>query len=123
MASKTIFPLNLVKPIRDFLSGEAKRLEKQKVKIIAEDPFEDVSRVDDNASVDLEADEQFNHARTTALQAQIDRKLIQIRQALSRIKIGKYGLCESCGRMIDTDRLMVIPEATLCVACEQRKEQ
>jgi RNA polymerase-binding transcription factor DksA len=71
----------------------------------------------------LEADEQFGHARVTALQSQLDRRLIQIRQALSRIKIGKYGVCEKCGRLIDTDRLMVVPEATLCVKCEQNQEK
>jgi RNA polymerase-binding transcription factor DksA len=71
----------------------------------------------------LEADEQFGHARVTALQSQLDRRLIQIRKALSRIKIGKYGVCEKCGQMIDTDRLIVIPEAIHCLACEQSREK
>jgi len=123
LVPQNIFPLTLLKPIRGFLSGEAKRLEKEKVKIKTEDPFLDISRVNDNASPDLEADEQFGHARVTALQSQLDRKLIQIRKALSRLKVGKYGICEKCGCMIDTDRLVVLPEATSCVACEQHQER
>ena len=42
---------------------------------------------------------------------------VQIRKALTRVRLGTYGTCEDCGKMIDTDRLMIYPEATLCVAC------
>ena len=42
---------------------------------------------------------------------------------MSRIKIGKYGLCERCAKFIDTDRLMILPESTLCVVCEKLKEK
>ncbi|MBM3205879.1 conjugal transfer protein TraR, partial [Candidatus Shapirobacteria bacterium] len=58
-----------------------------------------------------------------ALEGQINRKLIQIKKALSRLKIGKYGVCEKCGKMIDTDRLMIMPETTVCVKCEKKKEK
>jgi len=54
---------------------------------------------------------------------QVNRKIVQTRRALTRIKIGKYGICEKCGNLIDTDRLMVMPEATLCVNCERKKEK
>ena len=39
------------------------------------------------------------------------------------IKNKGYGICEDCGKMIDTDRLMIYPEATLCVSCEAKKEK
>ncbi|MFV1917404.1 MAG: TraR/DksA family transcriptional regulator, partial [Patescibacteria group bacterium] len=81
------------------------------------------SRVSDNASPDTDAAEQFGHARTTAIREQIDRKIIQTKKALTRVKIGKYGVCEVCGEMIDTDRLMVYPEATLCARDAAKKEK
>lgn len=117
------FPMTILKPIGDFLAREAKKLEKRKKELTTEDPFTDTSRVTDNASTDLEAAEQFGHQRVTAFQSQVDKRLIQVRKALSRIKIGKYGLCEKCGKMIDTDRLMVVPESTLCAICAKEKEK
>jgi len=94
-----------------------------KKEIEKEDPFRDTARLIDNASPDSDAYEQFGHARTTAIKEQLDRRIIQTKKALARIKIGKYGICEDCGRMIDTDRLMVYPEATLCAKDQAKREK
>jgi len=115
------FPSTVVEPIKRFLHLEEEKLTKRKKTLEKEDPFKDPDRVLDNAAIDTEAAEQFGHTNVRGLQSEIDRKLIQIRKALTRIKIGKYGSCESCGQMIDTDRLMVFPEATLCIKCEKKK--
>jgi len=117
------FPMSIIKPIGDFLTREAKKLERRKKDLSDEDPFKDTSRVTDNASPDQEAAEQFGHQKVTAFQSQVNHRLIQVRKALARIKIGKYGLCEKCGRMIDTDRLMIMPESTLCAKCAKEKEK
>jgi RNA polymerase-binding transcription factor DksA len=117
------FPANLVAPVGKFLQGRLKRLEKRKKVIEEEDPFRDISRVTDNASPDTDAAEQFGHARVSAIKEQLDKKAIQTKKALTRVKIGKYGICEDCGKMINTDRLMVYPEATLCVKCETKREK
>ena len=53
----------------------------------------------------------------------LNQKSKQIKKALKRVKIGKYGICEECGKMINTDRLAVFPEATLCITCEKKKEK
>lgn len=116
------FPINIIKPIRDFLATEVKKLEQRKKGLSSADPFSDTSRVIDNAASDQDAAEQAGHARVSAIQKHIDRKLIQLKTALTRIKIGKYGICEKCGRMIDTDRLTIMPEATLCSQCATKKE-
>lgn len=117
------FPAKLLVPVGNFLQQRLKKLEKRKREIEQEDPFKDKSRVSNNASPDTDAEEQFGHARTSAIKEQIDKKIIQTRKALTRIKIGKYGICEDCGKMIDTDRLMIYPEATFCVKCEKEREK
>ena len=98
-------------------------LKKRKKEIGEEDPFKDEDRLSDNASPDADAAEQFGHARTSAIREQLDRRIIQTRKALTRVKIGKYGICEDCGQMIDTDRLMVYPEATLCAKDQAKREK
>ena len=117
------YPMMLLKPVGKFLQDKLKTLERRKKELEKEDPFSNTSRVDDNASPDADAEEQFGHARTSAIREQIDRKIIQTRKALTRVKIGKYGICEDCGNMIDTDRLMAYPEATLCANDQAKREK
>ena len=119
--AKVIFPQSLLEPIKKFLHLEEEKLKERKKKLDKEDPFKDPERVLDNAAVDTDASEQFGHTNVEGLRKEADRKLIQIRKALTMIKLGKYGTCESCGEMIDTDRLMVFPVATKCIKCEKKK--
>ncbi|MBU3957393.1 TraR/DksA C4-type zinc finger protein [Patescibacteria group bacterium] len=117
------FPAKVIEPIGRFLRREEKKLVKRKKEITKADPFEDVRRLSDNAAADADAAEQVGHERARAMRDQVDRKLIQVKKALTRIKIGKYAICEKCGQMIDTDRLMIMPETTVCIKCEKKKEK
>ncbi|MBI4057801.1 TraR/DksA C4-type zinc finger protein [Candidatus Microgenomates bacterium] len=116
-------PSKLLQPIAAFLSDQLSHLEKRAARVSRDDPFKDTRRLLDNASPDTDAAEQFGHAQITAIKSELDRKIIQTKKALTRVKIGKYGICENCGNMIDTDRLMVYPEATLCVNCGKKREK
>lgn len=113
------FPQSVLKPLKEYLLHQQQKLLKRKDELGKEDPFRDVTRVDDNADVGTEASEQWGHQRVEALRAEIDKMLINVRKALTKIKIGSYGVCEHCGKLIDTDRLAVNPTATLCIKCEK----
>jgi len=117
-----LIPGRLLTPVGKFLQERLKLLEKRKKGIDQEDPFRDTSRLIDNASPDADAAEQFGHARTSAIKEQLDKKMIQTKKALTRVKLGKYGICEDCRNMIDTDRLMAYPESTLCAKCKVKRE-
>jgi RNA polymerase-binding protein DksA len=41
----------------------------------------------------------------------------QVEAALERIEAGTYGICQQCGRTIDTQRLQAVPYASLCIDC------
>jgi len=114
-------PRKLLSPIRSFLLSQLRRLELRRSSLERDDPFVS-GRSDNFASPDTTAAEQFGHARSEAMRRELERKTIQIRKALSRIRIGVYGICESCGKMIDTDRLVVFPETTVCIDCERKAE-
>lgn len=117
------FPRNLLVPVGNFLQNKLRDLKKRKKDISTEDPFKDPSRTTDNAATDTEAEEQYGHARTSALRTEINRKIVQVRKALTRVKIGKYGICEDCGQMIDTDRLLIFPEAVVCAKDARKREK
>lgn len=114
-------PQRLLRPIGDFLSTQLKRLEFRRSSLEKDDPFVS-GRSDNFASPDTTAAEQFGHARTEAIKQELDKRMIQIRKALSCVKVGSYGICENCGKMIDTDRLVVYPETTMCIECGKKKE-
>ena len=115
------FPMNVLKPLMDYLKGEEKRLVKAKSSLKKEDPFKGRSREEDN-SIDADVAEQVDHDRVFASRIELKKSLINIRKTLTRIKIGRYGICENCGKMIDTDRLAIKPTAEYCMACEKESE-
>lgn len=117
------FPANILEPIGNFLRQEIDKLSRRQKELKEVDPFNDTRRLNDNAASDTEAQEQIGHEQVMALKEQVDRKLIQLRKALTRVRVGKYGVCEKCKKMIDTDRLMVMPEATLCADCAKTAQQ
>lgn len=115
------FSEKLIKPIKNFLENELVRLKRQKKMIKNADPFSEANRTSENSMED-DLDEQIGHFDAEVKAGLVSRQIVELRKALTRIKIGKYGICESCGKMIDTDRLAVKPEATICIKCERERE-
>lgn len=50
--------------------------------------------------------------------------LRQLDRALAKLADGRddFGLCEECEEPIDPKRLAVVPHATLCVACQTKRD-
>jgi RNA polymerase-binding transcription factor DksA len=115
------FPLKVLQPLIKYLKQEEKRLKKVGKSLDKEDPFNDTSRVDDNA-VDTDVAEQTDHERVSATKMAVNRSLIAVRTTLTRIKLGKYGICEECNKMIDTDRLAIKLTAEHCIKCAAKFE-
>lgn len=49
----------------------------------------------------------------------IQTELREVDQALERIKIGRYGICDSCGQPIETARLTSLPHVRRCGLCAE----
>jgi len=48
--------------------------------------------------------------------------LYHLDRALERIEKGEYGICISCGKEINPERLEAVPHARLCIECKSREE-
>ena len=114
------FPRKLVMPIQKFLERELVKLSKRRKKIKEADPFSNESRTTEN-SLEEDVDEQIGHFNAEVKAGFVAKQIVQMRKALTRIKLGKYGQCEKCGHMIKTDRLAVSPETTVCIDCEKER--
>lgn len=109
------FPNEVLEKIRLHLEEEKKLITRQMADLLVQDPFSNTDRVMDKAATDMEASDESSHDRFTAMIDELKGKLNDIDGALVRISQGTYGFCSVCGDMIDTDRLSVIPTATVCL--------
>ena len=72
----------------------------------------------DDAQREISAYSQFS------LIERKNRELQKIDYLINRIeKEEDFGFCEECGTSIPRERLMIVPEATLCVACQRELEK
>lgn len=44
-------------------------------------------------------------------------------RALESLRRGTYGVCQSCGAQISARRLEAVPDAALCISCQEQMEQ
>ncbi|MFH2019747.1 MAG: TraR/DksA C4-type zinc finger protein [bacterium] len=116
------YPKNLLKPIFEYLKKLESDLLRRKGELKKEDPFRDISRLNDNASDDTEAAEQFGHAQVEAMSSETEDALKRVRNAMTRVEKGSYGKCVECKKMIDTDRLGIDPTAEKCVKCAKKNK-
>jgi len=42
--------------------------------------------------------------------------------ALEKIDDGSFGVCETCGKKINKERLKAVPHAKLCIECQREEE-
>lgn len=51
------------------------------------------------------------------------RLLLNVDEALRRLYRNEYGTCETCGKEIGKQRLDAMPQANLCVSCQEKQEK
>jgi len=116
------FPSDVLDELRKNLEEEKMKTSDRIAELSKQDPFSDPERVNDNAASDGEASEESSHDRFAAMVEELNARVAEIDAALERIANNTYGYCTNCKQMIDTDRLAILPTATLCLACEQAKK-
>jgi|SRR6267378_627116 len=65
--------------------------------------------------------EQQEVARLSA--SRLSARARRLRDALGRLSDGEYGICAECGGPIPPRRLLAVPDATTCVACQAALER
>ncbi len=66
---------------------------------------------------------RVNEAQVDEQQAdRLEANLALVAAARQRLGAGRFGTCLDCGGEIDLRRLLALPEAEYCMACQQRHE-
>jgi DnaK suppressor protein len=64
----------------------------------------------------------FERERDESMLLDFEGRLEEIDRALEKIAEGTYGVCDRDGKTISPERLVAIPEATLCIECQAMEE-
>lgn len=62
-------------------------------------------------------DEVEEYITRLPIEFSLEKRLRDVNIALEKIKEGKYGVCETCKKRIQIERLKTSPEARRCVKC------
>jgi DnaK suppressor protein len=80
--------------------------------------------VDESVGDEIDAAIATEQAEMNSQMASFEsRELAQIEHALTKIRAGCYGRCETCDKAIAPVRLTALPYATECIACARREER
>jgi YteA family regulatory protein len=96
------------------------RLENMGVGISVKDATSELSSYDNHPG-DM-GSETFEIEKNRALKANEVTHIKAIRDALSKIDRGVFGVCEICGRNIEEERLEVVPFTQLCINCQDEND-
>jgi DnaK suppressor protein len=69
------------------------------------------------------ATDNLEHELNYIFEEREREKLLNIDNALNRIKEGNYGECDECGDDIDVERLLALPFTRLCLDCKSKQER
>ena len=111
---------------------EFKALIEQKLELAQEDLYQlrsSMSHKDDNSTEDTsptfkmmeDGSETMSREETASLAARQEKFIINLENALLRIKNKTYGICRVTGKLIPKERLRLVPHATLSMEAKQRQ--
>ena len=111
---------------------EFKDLIEQKLELAREDLKQlrsSMSHKDDNSTEDTaptfkmmeDGSETMSREETAALAARQEKFIVNLENALLRIKNKTYGICRVTGKLIPKERLRLVPHATLSIEAKQRQ--
>jgi RNA polymerase-binding transcription factor DksA len=118
-----------IEQARSRLQQERERLLAVENSIDAEDPLSEplAEAVSELSAADQhpadEGSETASREMSLSLREHVENELAGIDAALARIGAGTYGICETCGKPIEEERLEAIPYARYCLKDQQLIEQ
>jgi DnaK suppressor protein len=104
--------------LNDLARGEAElsRLERDHASLIHASEFSNADDEHDPEGATI----AFEREQLVSIMTRLQRTVADLRQALSDVDEGRYGICVSCAEPIDPARLEVRPQARLCITCARR---
>jgi DnaK suppressor protein len=124
------YPLYKPKGKEDYMNprqlGHFRKMLEEMKRELSQDIDRTVHTMQDEATIFADPNDRASQESDMSLELRNrdrERKLIKkIDETISRIDLGEYGYCESCGVEIGLKRLEARPTATLCIDCKTLDE-
>ncbi|MBE7444083.1 MAG: TraR/DksA C4-type zinc finger protein [Planctomycetia bacterium] len=110
----------LLLSLREKLVGKVDSMQGEALKISMQDASGDLSNVPIHMA-DVGTDNYERELMIELIQSG-EESVRNIDTALERIEEGTFGMCESCGKKINKERLKAVPYASLCINCKREEE-
>lgn len=126
MKTKAKMNKELLEKLRQELENNKISLEKELESFATKDKnmegnWDAKHTVAEDTDMEEKADEMEEYDNLLSLEHSLELKLKDVNLALEKIKKSEYGVCEKCGNEIEEERLLVCPEARLCIKCNEGK--
>jgi DnaK suppressor protein len=119
-----VSPTNLdprtVRELEEFLRGELTRLQGTLRAVVEENRTAENPTMTDMAA---HATETLHTELRVALMGRRTQQVVQIQDALERLAVGQYGLCQDCEEFVGIARLRALPFAQRCRDCQGQAER
>jgi DnaK suppressor protein len=107
-----MIPQDKLIELAELLKSDCERIQKE-LASLKNDDFGDAPGMDNE-----DADETEEAANTSTTIQVLERRLLDIEDALERITAGAYGICTRCHGDISVELLEAAPESSLCKGCK-----
>lgn len=113
------FPSKTINYIKNLLQRQQREVEKNLKEVEDDDPAspDGLAESSEPGTDSYIAD---THTKIVVLGNQLKKTNSSIKAALLKIKNGKYGKCEKCGKQIEIGRLLAMPTAQYCLSCSKK---
>ncbi len=120
---------NILKDLHLKLCSERDSLRKELQGFATEDPklkndwdsrFPDYGKNSESQAMEEAASEVEEYSTRLPIEHKLELRLRDINLALEKMEKENYGICEKCKKKISLERLMVCPEAKMCIKCENQ---
>lgn len=113
------FPTKTINSIKNLLTKQQKEMARSLKEMKQDDPAtaDGLAESSEPGTDSYVAD---THTKSLALEQELKKTSNSIKAALLKIKEGKYGKCEKCGKQIEIARLLAMPTAQYCLSCSKK---
>lgn len=112
--------------LKQVLLTEKALIEKELAHFANKDPhvkgnYESIMpQVDSSDTLDEKAHSVTDFDQEIAIEHNLELRLKEINETLTKIESGTYGVCDTCGQQIQQKRLEIKPAARFCIDCAKK---
>lgn len=125
--AEKVLPIKLTAKIKNDFRKKLLSLREEVSKQIAFLATDNINRTKSDAEMDYHSEEQgtdnFNRDFALNRVSSEQEVIFEIDEALNRLQVGGFGVCEGCSGGIEKERIHALPHTKMCITCQSGMEK